>query len=361
MYVQGMWYCFIVESMVNVFMHTICLLLLGHAYLIKKIKKTQLVLLINLSAADCLGNLSNLIYALLRLYTKSEFIQCVYRIVEYPYTITFIAGLFLVTSDRLAASLLKLRYKSICTVSRAKKIVIIIWCLSVLGLPSGFVIVFACKGYSAMKEAVDVAQAFVIPIMFFLASLFIPSSYIIIFAQYVKSRRRSNSTNQSIFRLFLNSRFSQAVILTAVQVILVAIPMFISFTMNVKHIQRGYQILFFAVLPNLSGTLDPIIYVFLYAPVRQVLTNEILQWKSNSRSRTRTESSVLSPRNSTHAFRTIASALPTTRQVVEDSFKDRVQSENITASAMPTARNMAIENAFRDTDRNENITASSSC
>ena len=352
-------YCFLTESAINSILHSVCLILLCYVYCKKRIKKTQMVLLINLSAADCLGNLCNLIYALLRLYTKSEFIQCVYRIVEYPYTITFIAGLFLVTSDRLAASLLKLRYKSICTVSRAKKIVIIIWCLSVLGLPSGFVIVFACKGYSAMKEAVDVAQAFVIPIMFFLASLFIPSSYIIIFAQYVKSRRRSNSTNQSIFRLFLNSRFSQAVILTAVQVILVAIPMFISFTMNVKHIQRGYQILFFAVLPNLSGTLDPIIYVFLYAPVRQVLTNKILQWKSNSRSRTRTESSVLSPRNSLHVFHTIASTLPTTRQVVEDSFKDRVQSENITASEMSTARNLSIEDAFRD--RNENITASSSC
>ena len=360
MHVQEMWYCFIVESAFNLFMHIICLLLLGHVYFSKRLKKTQLVFLINLSASDGIGNLCNLIYTLLRLYTKSELAHCVYRIVLYPYTTTFIAGLFLITSDRLAASLLKLRYKSICTVSRAKKIVLIIWCLSALGIPCAFAIIFACKGYTAMKKALDITHDFVIPIMFALASLFITISYIIIFVQYVKSRRRSTSTNHSIVYLFLNSTFSQAVILTAVQVIFVATPMIITFTMNVEHIQRTYHILFFGLLPNFTGTLDPIIYVFLYAPVRQVLTNKTLQWISNARSVTRTELSVVSPGNSSHALRTIASALPTTLHVVEDSFKDKLQGENITASAMPTARNLAIDDAFRDTDQNENITASSS-
>ena len=353
---RTIWYCFIVECVVNIFMNIICLLLLGHVFFSKRLKKTQLVFLISLSASEFFGYLCNFIYYLLRLYTKSELVHYVYRIVACPYSFTFIAGLFLVTLDRLAASMLKLRYKIICTVSRAKKIVLIIWCLSALGIPCWFAIIFACKGYAAMKKALDVTHDFVIPIMFSLASLFVITCYIIIFVQYVKSRRRSNSTNQSIFRLFLNSKFSQALIFNAVQVIFVATPMFINFTMNVKHIQRSYQILFFVLPPHLSGTLDPIIYMFLYAPVRQVLTKKILQWKSNARSMT-----PVSPGNSPNAFRTIASALPTTGQVVEDSFKDRVQGENITASAMPTTRNLAIKDASRDTDRNEIITASSSC
>lgn len=263
------WYCVIVEATINVFLHAISLLLLATVYTKRRRdRKTQLVLLSNFCASEFLGNVYNLLFALFHLYNKSELAHCVYRIIAYPNNITFFAGLFLITADRLAASSLELRYKTICTVSRAKKVVLVTYCVPNLLLPPGFAVVFACKGYAAMKRAVDEAHDFVFTMIQFLFSLLIAISYVIIFVHYVKSRRRSTSSEQSVTRIFANSKFSVAVMITAVHFIFVGIPSLVSFTMCLEHLHRNYQIIFYALLPNATGFVDPIIYIFLYAPVR---------------------------------------------------------------------------------------------
>ena len=147
------WYCVIVEATINVFLHAISLLLLATVYTKRRRdRKTQLVLLSNFCASEFLGNVYNLLFALFHLYNKSELAHCVYRIIAYPSNITFFAGLFLITADRLAASSLELRYKTICTVSRAKKIVLVTYCAPNLLLPSGFAVVLPVRGTQRWSE-----------------------------------------------------------------------------------------------------------------------------------------------------------------------------------------------------------------
>ena len=197
--------------------------------------------------------------------------------------------LCLITADRLAASLLKLRYNSVFTINRVKVAIIVTWLAPLLTIPSGFAVIFIRGGKHSLKEAVDKFQAYFYPMVCLIFFLFTALSYTVIFVEYVKSGRRSTSTQQrkSIRLMFVESKFSVALIIVLVNMVFLAVPELIVFALRLKnggdwkltpskdglgncHSNVGFVLSF--DLPNVCDTVDAFCYIFLYTPVRNVFT-----------------------------------------------------------------------------------------
>ena len=139
---------FITLSAVNVILHTTCILFLASVYKKNPGSKTQNLYLLNLSATELIANLlvlstSTVLLTLLEIKTRdfdtmmkfyvffsAMLILDVCRVVQYYF------AMFLLTGDRLAASILKIRYNTVCTEFRAKVLIFCTWVISFLIIPS---------------------------------------------------------------------------------------------------------------------------------------------------------------------------------------------------------------------------------
>ena len=105
--------------------------------------------------------------------------------------------------------------------------------------------------------------------------LFAVVSYLIMFLKYIKSRRSSMSTHQSKFFLFRTSKFYVSLLLITSFIILSVIPSLIMSSSPIdESLNNNY--LYLEITSVLSDTVDGVIYVLLYAPVRTILKMKVI-------------------------------------------------------------------------------------
>ena len=136
----------------NTLLHTLCVYLLCKVYRNKRRSKVQPMLLLNLSVAELFRNAKNVIYRIiLEVLPKEDLLelQCVISVFFISSNIAFILAMVLITVDRFAASILNIRYRSMCTLFRTKIVVGLSWFISVGIIPTVLILFYTYKGYSS--------------------------------------------------------------------------------------------------------------------------------------------------------------------------------------------------------------------
>ena len=108
----------------NVALHTVCSLLLFQIYRQNNRSKPQHLYLLNLSVAELLKNFRQVIHSVSHIPKNDQIVwvhhELVMEIFNSSLFVSYILAMFLLTADRLCASLLNIRYNSKCTVFKAK-------------------------------------------------------------------------------------------------------------------------------------------------------------------------------------------------------------------------------------------------
>ena len=180
-------------------------------------------------------------------------------------TYLYYTAMFLITADRLVATLLNIRHKMVCTTHRTKWTIIFTWLLNIAIIIGLFVYSFFTKFgvFWLFAEPVHKVVELIVPATFTVLYLwFAIASYILMFVEYSRSRRSASSspTHLSNFQLFKKSKFYVSVLLISTFLILMVIPY--GFLILTK---KGRLLI--NVLNMLSDTTDFVIYVVIYEPV----------------------------------------------------------------------------------------------
>ena len=181
-----------------------------------------------------------------------------------------ISVMVLITADRLLAGVLTIRYKVVCTLSQAKRIVITSWCFWLIVVPSTILISYGCGRSATMSKAYHVLEWFYGLGLnsFFLA--FATITYITLFVIFVRSRRRFSSQQQSVWHMFKNSNFYIAIILISSFLVFMVVPYIIYYGVFKTKVNKEMEHILFLIW-TLSDTSDALTYVFLYKPVQRSL------------------------------------------------------------------------------------------
>ena len=104
-------------------------------------------------------------------------------------------------------------------------------------------------------------------------------AYIIMFKYYIESRKRTcpSVMNKSTLQMFQTSKFYIAMLLIISYLVLHLIPRLAFWILDLFHIQPSIPIKALLFLPQyLSDTVDALIYICLYSPVKREAKK---QWK----------------------------------------------------------------------------------
>ena len=196
----------------------------------------------------------------------------------------YIFAMALVTADRLLASVLSIRYQSVCTVERAKKIVIAVWCFTFFFICPIAMAVIWHSDYTNDQLCRSMFQNLLKAILTFSYLLFLISTYVIIFIRYMISRRRLGSARR-ISRIEPTSKLlKMSNLFVNSFLVLTGVPYIISTTLSYVAIHVLKHELYMVCMDTmliLSDTVDALLYVFFYPPVRKLLQHElnrVLQW-----------------------------------------------------------------------------------
>ena len=131
--------------------------------------------------------------------------QCRKTVITYLY----FAAMFLITGDRLIATMLSLQHKILCTTFKTKWMIAIVW---VFILSSTFTIYgYYYTKYGILWMYVDELYevlVFLVPaVLTVLYSVFVIVCYLLMFLRYIQSKRSSTSPYLSSFELFRKSKF----------------------------------------------------------------------------------------------------------------------------------------------------------
>lgn len=152
MHFKDVQYIYIVIFSINVLLHGLCMHLLIRVYRTRGASKTQQLYLLNLSFAELMHNLHHLIFTYVlhvhTIRTKVTISSC--GVLKIMLFVAYMAAMFLLTFDRLAASILTVRYKSVCTPGRVKAAIISTWCLCITVIPVIYLTVYAFGGYKLL-------------------------------------------------------------------------------------------------------------------------------------------------------------------------------------------------------------------
>ena len=282
-----LYYVHLFLLLVNVVLHSICSLLLAYTYQNERPRKTQPLYLLNLSISELLRNSVNFSIDTYMFISKPDelfyatYITFVW-VVELTFVLPYLAAMFLLTGDRLAACLLGIQYNIKCTVFRAKATILTTWIFSVLVVPSAYYAVYIGYGYREFSSTVEMFR-YIWAALIQLHMIFAIVSYIIMFTVFVRSRRRTNSDQQqSLLQLFAHSKFYVAILLISTFIVMQGIPalFFIYYTQfsnsnNGLVISNWRLFVYYAITVTLSDTTDAMIYVFLYNPIRNLLQTKL--------------------------------------------------------------------------------------
>ena len=264
-------------SLLNILLHTTCSFLLLHVYRYNRGSKTQKLYLLNLSVGELARNFEVFSYyvTILSITKNYELINCIAALLQLCVYLNYISAMFLITADRLTAGILNVRYSSVCTTFRTKIVISSSWFLSFVLIPSILVAVYGTTDYASMKEAFHhyfTCAGKVLHTSFFLFSV---TTYITLFVIFLRSKRRTNFSHQSSFSILTHSNFHVAMLLVASFLVFQGIPgiMWVYVRLTQKDINA--LALIHLLLIFTSDTVDAVIYILMYAPVRRLLITRL--------------------------------------------------------------------------------------
>ena len=282
MHFEDVQYIYTVIFSINVLLHGLCMHLLIRVYRTRGASKTQQLYLLNLSFAELMHNLHHLIFTYVlhvhTIRTKVTISSC--GVLKIMLFVAYMAAMFLLTFDRLAASILTVRYKSVCTPGRVKAAIISTWCLCITVIPVIYLTVYAFGGYKLLHRAMYEGEWLITAILNVAYFLFAVATYSAMFITYMQSKRKTSTSHKSAYTMFKQSRFRFAVLVMSSCLVLEVIPQIV-FTISSFFGKTGQYIapiLFYA-----SDTVDGIIYILLYRPVRTVLKHLIKRFTCKNR------------------------------------------------------------------------------
>ena len=271
-------------SSANVVLHSVCTHLLIKVCCSEHGSKPSPWFLLNLSLVEMVRNLVDTVNRIV-LAVSYDNKSIPYNVINISILYISISAMFLLTGDRLIAIILSIRYQVYCTVYRTKAAIMSTWCFFISAIPPILVGSYLSGGWNLFIDAVKVALWFyglVLCILFFVFSVV---TYIVMFVYYVRSKRSSSSSHQSSLELFKHSNFHIAVLLISSFLVLTVIPLLILHTYyTILDVQVDRTLhKFINILLSLSDTVDALIYVFLYSPVRKLIKTYFITWCSQLR------------------------------------------------------------------------------
>ena len=160
-------------SLLNSLLHETSFFLLLRIYRKEQGSKTQQLCLINLSAVELVKNLFFLVDTICMLVpVHSKMYGLVALVVRFCLLQLIVLAMFLITGDRLAATLLDVSYTDVCTLRTVKAAIICSWSTCVFAVPTLFATLCFFSGYEVTKEAVFEADRVIIPIIHALFFIF---------------------------------------------------------------------------------------------------------------------------------------------------------------------------------------------
>lgn len=277
---------------INVALHLNGLFLLICTYKGRE-KTTQHLHLISLSSAELLRQIASLtVYAIMThgFSVGIDVVPYIAFITRTPLYYLYFFSMIQITADRLAASLLNVRYKVVCTLYKTKILIVCTWFFCILiCLPMITSLYFVYGWHWRRKDwnkdnpckTLYVYIPSILNVSYFLFAII---TYVIMFKKFVRSRRSVStiSINSSGFQLFQTSKFYISVLIITSFLLLAVIPNILTSICTYFEIEYTTGVfVYVSISESLSDTADGVIYVFMYKPVRAILTkktNSIAMW-----------------------------------------------------------------------------------
>ena len=277
---------------INIILHLVGCYLLKNIYHNRK-KTVQQLYLIHLSTIEAMknvcyliGNVSNIIY----LSKYPIFSIKIARGISYYIMAITTTGVYLsyflamtyLTVDRLLHVLLHMKYSMFWTINKARKL-LIVTCIVNFGISATFALVYYfIRDDNIMVTIIEnIFNIYVPTVLYTIFVILAVVSYIIMFLKFADSRRVTMQTDpdaprQSLFRIFLNSRFFVSIILVMSYLIFMIIPSLIRVFYYIADVHMP-DILFeyINISVTLSDTADGIIYIFMDRSVRKLLVKKV--------------------------------------------------------------------------------------
>ena len=268
---QVSWYVYVTLACFNTLCHGIGGIFLILTY--KQRKTSQHILLINLSATELLRNVTRMAICTIFILEGGETLSTYSLWTVYITTITYLyfSAMFLITADRIVATLLNIRHKIVCTPIRTKWIVVGVWSLVLLisiTLSVYYHSIYGILWLYVCEVIHNIVVYRVIAVLTVLYLISVIGCYLFIFLRYAKSKRSITDSNLSTFQLFKRSKFYISFLLIISFLLLQVIP----YGLLVLHKSLPLPIrMVLNISSELSDTADFIIYVFMYDPVFKLL------------------------------------------------------------------------------------------
>ena len=272
----------------------VCLHLLG-CYLLQVVynngrKTVQQLYLINLSLNEAIKNIIFLLVWILYIASYSTISEKTsYNIDEswvYIYIIyitgsfwSCVLAMFYLTCDRLLHVLLNYRYPMFWTISKARKL-LIVTCFVNCAFSLTFALIFYFTHSIIQRTMLINSLLTYVPLVHSTTFLiFALVTYIVMFFKFAQSRRLTMPRNpdapqETLFHIFVNSRFFISVMLISSYIILSVTPVVIrSFYTSTNF--PSYVIIYNNISVILSDTADAVIYIFMDKQVRKILWQKV--------------------------------------------------------------------------------------
>ena len=280
---------YIILSFVNVVLHSIGIYFMACIYRNGQRTSPQQLYLMNLGCTEVVINFFVFVIRVLfvvYLYHHSHRISAIiYYLTNIIFSVLiylYISAIFYLTADRLFCVLLNIRYPILWTHKKARNLIIITWIVNLLiCLVTSLIFYFSPQMISGgtFYGIIGILAPTVLLCSFL---VFAVIAYTIMFWKYASSRRKISlarnpgAHQESLFRIFRNSRFFMSMILITSSLVLAVIPTLIYALMKITNNKIA---LTFSQFHNfcsmLSDTADGIIYIMLQPSVRTLIHQKL--------------------------------------------------------------------------------------
>ena len=280
-------YVYLILSSMNSLFHIVGCTLLVCTY--KQRTTPQYLFLINLSFVELVKstlNVAILIYNfVIEFVPYQDLLQHMVLLNWMKYIATtamlylYYAAMFLITADRLVATLFPLKHNILCTLRRSKLVLLAAWlCCLVLSA----VVLVTCytpvnpfeveeEDMEEMVELVNIYHIYIPTTIEVLFLVFGIACYLIMFNRYTKSSRSASSSQLTTFQIFKRSKFYVSILLLTSFLLLMVIPSILHTLFDSILIDSVVLINLCTILSILSDSADFVIYIFFYDPVYSFL------------------------------------------------------------------------------------------
>ena len=262
------WYIYAVIASINSVLHGIGGILLIKTY--KRRKTSQHLLLVNLSLTELLRNITRVATCSIFITERRDSVATYTLWTVYITFVTYLyfSAMFLITVDRLVATLLNVRHKMICTSNRTQWLVAVVWLLVSLVTVCVSVYYHSLYGILWMYVCDVIHRVLVYRVIMVLTVLYLISAvvcYSLIFLRYTRSKRSIAQNHLSSLQLFRKSKFYVSILLITSFIFLQVVPYGI---LTIKGDKLSLPVkMVLNISSEVSDTVDFLIYVFMYNAV----------------------------------------------------------------------------------------------